>query len=245
MVNTFVETVEDAGAEIIVQEWYYPGDQDFYKQFMKLKRVGLKLAFTDSLIQKFPEVTATELDSIYKEYLTLEKEKLEETKTKIDSADIPVTSIGGIFIPIFREDLQFIAPQVAYSNIQTQYLGNNDWYDIEQLNKNKNYINGLIFGTDGYLNEESWDYRRFRNEFRTKFEKTPSIYAIVGYDSFRYILQAYNPKLEAMTRNQFLHNIKKLNKHNGIYRTFDINKKRYNQHHQLLKYSYGQIIPLK
>ena len=212
---------------------------------MKIKRVGLKLAFTDSLIQEIPEATPTELDSIYKEYLTLEKEKLEETNTKLDSADIPVTSIEGIFIPIFREDLQFIAPQIAYSNIQAQYLGNNDWYDIEQLNKNKNYINGLIFGTDGYLNEESWDYRRFRNEFRTKFKKTPSIYALVGYDSFRYILQAFNPKLEDITRNQFLRNLKKLNKHNGVYRTFDINKKRFNQYHQLLKYNYGQIIPLK
>jgi hypothetical protein len=244
MVNKFTETVEKSGAQIVAQAWYYPGDRDVYKQFMKIKRIGLKLAFTDSLSRQIPDILPEELDSLYKDYLALEKEKMKKTKVKIDSADIPVMSIEGVFIPIFKEDLEFIAPQIAYSNIQAQYLGNSDWYNREQLKKNKNYINGIIFGTDGYLNEESWDYRQFRNEFRTKYKKTPTLYSIIGYDSFKYILQAYNPTNQNMSRNQFLRNLKKLNTYNGIYRTIDLTKKRVNQTIQLLKYNYGQIIPL-
>ncbi len=244
MVNKFTETVEKSGAQIAAQAWYYPGDQDVYKQFMKIKRIGLKLAFTDSLSRQIPDVLPEELDSLYKEYLALEEKKMRVTKVKIDSADIPVMSIDGVFIPIFKEDLEFIAPQIAYSNIQAQYLGNSDWYNHEQLKKNKNYINGIIFGTDGYLNEESWDYRQFRNEFRTKYKKTPTLYSVIGYDSFKYILQAYNPTNQNMSRNQFLRNLKKLNTYNGIYRTIDLTKKRVNQTLQLLKYNYGQIIPL-
>ena len=171
-------------------------------------------------------------------------EKLKETKTKIDSADIPVASIPGIFIPIYKEDLEFIAPQIAYSNIQAQYLGNNDWYEIEQLKKNKNYINGIVFGSDGYFNEESWDFRQFRNEFRTKLKKSPSVYSLIGYDCFKYILQAFDPQNANMSQNQFLRNLNKLNKYNGIYRVIDLNKNRFNQNLQLLKYNYGQIIPL-
>jgi len=244
MVDKFSETVEKSGGQIAAQAWYYPGDQDVYKQFMKIKRVGLKLAFTDSLTQKIPDILPDQLDSLYKDFLDLEEEKMEKTKVNIDSADIPVMSIDGIFIPIFKEDLEFIAPQIAYSNIQAQFLGNKDWYDDEQLKKNKNYINGIIFGTDGYLNEESWDYREFRNEFRTKYKKTPTLYSVIGYDSFKFVLQAYDPNNLNMSRNQFLRNLKKLNTYNGIYRTIDLTKKRVNQTLKLLKYNYGQIIPL-
>jgi ABC-type branched-subunit amino acid transport system substrate-binding protein/TolA-binding protein len=244
MVDKFAETVEKGGAEIVSQAWYYPGDQDVYKQFMKLKRVGLKLEFSDSLYTEFPEITPEQIDSLYEEYLTLEEEKMKENKTKIDSADIPVMSIDGVFIPIFKEDLEFIAPQIAYSNIQAQYLGNSDWYDQEQLKKNKNYINGIVFGTDGYLNEESWDYRQFRNEFRTKYKKSPTMYSVIGYDSFKYVLQAYDPVNQNLSRTQFLKNLKKLNTYNGIYRTIELSRKRFNQTLQLLKYNYGQIIPL-
>ncbi len=244
MVNTFTETVQKSGAEMLAQEWYYPGDQDVYKQFMNLKRVGLKLAFSDSVLQNKPDITAVELDSLYKVYLEMENEKIEETKAKIDSADIPVKVIESVFIPIFKEDLQFIAPQIAYSNIQAQYLGNGDWYNLEDLKKNKNYINGIIFGTDGYLNEENRDYRRFRNEFRNMFKKSPSIYSILGYDSFKYAIQAFDPQTKNMSRNQYFQNLKSLNKYIGIYRVIDLNKKRYNRGFQLLKYNYGQIIPL-
>lgn len=244
MVNRFNDTVEKSGGEVVTQEWYYPGDQDFYKQFMKIKRVGLKLSFADSLLKNVPDIAAEQLDSLYSEYVNLEIEKINEKNTKIDSADIPVSSIPAIFIPIYKEDLEFIAPQIAYSNIQAQFLGNNDWYDLDQLKKNKNYINGIVFGSDGYFNEESWDFRQFRNEFRNKFKKSPTIYSLIGYDSFKYILQAYDPQNPNMDQNQFLRNLNQLNKYNGIYRTINLNKNRFNQSFQLLKYNYGQIIPL-
>ena len=111
------------------------------------------------------------------------------------------------------------------------------------LNKNKNYINGIVFGSDGYLNEESWDFRQFRNEYRTKHKKSPTIFTLIGYDSFKYMLQAYDPT-KSMDRNQYLRNLKKLGKYNGVYRTIDINRNRFNQSLRLLKYNYGQIIPL-
>jgi len=246
MVDKFKRTVEKSGAEVVAQEWYYPGDQDVYKQFMSIKRTGLKLAFTDSILTVYPESTGSELDSLYEEYQKIEKEKIKESNitTEVDSADIPVISIDGIFIPIFKEDLQFIAPQIAYSNIQAQYLGNKDWYDLDGLKKNKNYINGIIFGSDGYLNEENWDYRRFRNDFRTTFKKSPTVYTVIGYDSFKYILQAYDPETTNISRNQFVENLLKLNQYNGIYRTFNLNNLRINQYIQLLKYNFGQVIPL-
>ena len=69
---------------------------------MKIKREGLKLSFTDSLSLKMPDITQEKLDSLYDDFLALEEEKMKETKTNIDSADIPVMSIEGVFIPIFK-----------------------------------------------------------------------------------------------------------------------------------------------
>ena len=192
LVNKFVETCENNGAEVVAQDWYYPGEQDFYQKFMKLKRKGLKLTFSDSLLNENPDYSNIEIDSLYKRYIEEEIEKAEENFTKVDSADIPVTSIQGLFIPIYQEDLQFIAPQIAYSNIQAQVFGNGDWYNFDELKKNKNYIDGIIFTTDGYLNEEDWDFRKFRNDFRTKMQKTPTKYNLIGYDTFSYILQYLN-----------------------------------------------------
>jgi ABC-type branched-subunit amino acid transport system substrate-binding protein len=243
MVDKFVETVTTLGGEVIDQEWYYPGDQDFSKQFMSLKRKGLKFSFGDSVLQANPELNENQIDSLYKAYIEIEKEVLKEADAKIDSADIPVTSIGGIFIPIFREDLPFMAPQIAYSNIQSQFFGNDDWYDMEPLKKNKNYINGIIFVSDGFINEESWDYRKFRNDFRTKTQKTPTFYNIIGYDSFNYMLKAVKNS-SVISRNTYIKNLQNISSYNGIYRSILMTEDNYNRKLQLLKYSYGQIIPL-
>lgn len=244
LVNTFKETCEKNGAEVVAQEWYYPGEQDFYKKFMKLKRKGLKLSFADSLLTENSELSEVEIDSLYKLYLIAEQEKAEENFTKLDSADIPVTTIKGLFIPIYQEDLQFIAPQIAYSNIQAQVFGNGDWYNLDELKKNKNYIDGIIFSTDGYLNEEDWDFRKFRNDFRNKLQKSPTRYNLIGYDTFNYILKHINNLQAPITREEFFELITKKINHNGVYRNINMDKNNSNTKVEIIKYKYGQFLPL-
>ncbi len=244
IVAGFVEDVQSHGGEIIAQEWYYPGDQDVNKQFMNLKRIGLRLAFADSVLRLRPALRPEQLDSMYRRYQDSQYQQIRENAIKIDSADIAVKSIDGIFIPIFKQDLKFIAPQIAYSNIQAQFLGNGDWYDPEELKKNKNYINGLIFISDGYLNEENWDYKKFKNDYRTQTKKTPTIYNIVGYDCCRYMLRALADTKNSMTRAEYLQNLRRQDQYNGLYRSIKINEEQYNLNLRLLKYIFGQIIPL-
>jgi ABC-type branched-subunit amino acid transport system substrate-binding protein len=244
MSDDFVKTMKEAGSHLVSQEWYYPGDQDFNKQFMQIKRIGLKYAFRDSVWQEFPELDTLTVDSLYYEFQIAEKERLEETNTKIDSADIPVTSIGAIFIPIYKEDLQFVAPQIAYSNIRAQFIGNEDWYDLEQLKKNKNYINGLIFISDGFVDEENWDFKNFRNNFRERFKKSPSHYNIIGYDCFRFMLKGLTNG-QVITREAFQQNVEKIGNFQGIYRSIFLNEDHQNKNVKILKYDYGQLVPLQ
>ena len=244
MVNKFVETLEFSGADLVAQEWYYPGEQDFNKQFMKLKRKGLKYSFIDSMKLENEFISQGMIDTLYTEYIKDEKERIKEYNLKVDSADIPVTGIQGVFIPIYKEDMKFIAPQIAYSNIQAQYIGNSDWYDPDELKKNKNYINGIIFGTDGFINEENWDYKKFRNDFRENMKKTPDQYNLIGFDSFKFMLSAIKSENNNFTRENYLNNIRSITKYKGLYRTINLNVDRYNYNLFLLKYAYGQIIPL-
>jgi ABC-type branched-subunit amino acid transport system substrate-binding protein len=245
MVAKFAEAVQAAGGEIIGQEWYYPGDQDVNKQFMNLKRIGLRMAFADSLLKISPELRTEQVDSLYKKYVESQVQKNRENYVKIDSADIAVKSIDGVFIPIFKEDLKFIAPQIAYSNIQARYFGNGDWYEPEELKKNKNYLNGLIFIADGYLNEENWDYKKFKNDYRMLLKKTATMYNIIGYDCGRFMLRALRDvKDAAMSRSEYLQNLRSHEQFNGLYRNINLNDDQCNLNLRLLKYIYGQIIPL-
>jgi hypothetical protein len=244
MSNQFVDMMTQSGAELASQEWYYPGDQDFNKQFMQMKRVGLKSAFRDSVWGQSPELDTVSVDSMYHEYQLAELEKLEETDIKVDSADIEVTSIDGVFIPIFKEDIPFMAPQIAYSNIQAQYLGNSDWYDVEQLKKNKNYINGIVFVSDGFVDEENWDFRNFRNTFREQLKKSPSQYHLIGYDSFRFMLRGLKSG-QVLSRETFIKNVESSGTYDGIYRSVNLNDEHVNINAKLLKYDYGQLISIQ
>ncbi|MBN1406377.1 MAG: penicillin-binding protein activator [Calditrichaceae bacterium] len=244
LTDAFVNNLQEIGGEIVSEQWYYPGDKDFSKQFRQLKRIGLKLAFQDSLYELDPTVSPALIDSMYINYIEEKKKLLEETNTKIDSADIPVTSFDAIFLPIYTEDISLIAPQFALSNIQAQILGNSDWYDPETLKKNRSYINGLIFISDGYIDEENWDYRQFRNNFRTKYQRTPEKFDLIGYDCFHLIINLVSDNKAGINRENFVDTISNSSPYKGIYRHFKMDNSRFNKSTRLLKYWRGVLVPL-
>lgn len=244
LTDAFIKKHKEIGGIVASEQWYYPGDKDFSKQFRQLKRIGLKLAFQDSLYELDPTISPALIDSMYMNYVEGKKLFLEETNTKIDSADIPVTTFDAIFMPIYTEDISLIASQYAYYNIQAQILGNSDWYDPETLKKNRAYLNGLIFISDGYIDEENWDYRQFRNNFRTKYKHTPEKFDVIGYDCFNYIVNVISDNKTGINRENFVDTITNSSPYKGIYRHFKIDYNRYNQSTRLLKYWRGVLVPL-
>jgi len=245
MTGMFVHKQNQLENQVVAQEWYYPGNQDITSHFKALKRTGLKLVFQDSLTLVDSTLSLMDIDSLYAIYQEEQREILEENHTQVDSADIPVKTIGGLFMPLFSSDIGILASQHAYWNIQTQVLGNADWYDLEALKKNHNYINGLIFVSDGYLNQESWDYRKFRNSFRDIYRRTPEKFELMGYDSFNFILSALEGSSKNISRKAFLSRLLDAPLYNGVYRNFEVGKKRFNDAARILKFTYGQILPLK
>lgn len=244
--NTFTEYLKDNFIEIPAQQWYYPDESDLTDHFKAIKRIGLKLAFQDSVMRADSTVTLAQIDSLYRLYTREKREQLLQStnRVKVDSADIPVKSIDALLLPVYQEDIPKIASQYAYWNIQAQILGNDDWYNLDALNKNKSYLNGLLFITDRFLNQESWDYRNFVNKFRTSFHRTPGRFEFLGYDNFNFVLNAITTSTENPTRNNFLRVIKSAPDFEGILRRFHVGEKRYNNATRILKYVYGQLLPL-
>lgn len=243
MTEEFKNAQEAKGGTVAAQEWYYPGDQNFKKQLRKMKRIGLKLAFVDSLTELNPDIDNSTIDSLYGVYMKEQRELLKESNTTIDSADVPVKTFDGVFLPVYNDDISYMAAQFAYANFQTQIIGNSDWYDADALKNNRNYINGIIFVTDGYLNEENWDFRQFRNKFRTTYKKTPDRFELIAYDCFKFISQIFRNK--NIDRSDVLEEIAGLKPFKGIYRNFNMDRYGENKSARILKYIYGQIIPLK
>ncbi len=245
LTKLFIKQQQQLGAQLVTDQWYYPGDLDITPHFKALKRVGIKLMFQDSVMQEDTTLTQAQVDSLYKLYQTEQNEILKETNSRIDSADIAVKTIDALYMPVFTDDISMIASQYAYWNVQAQVLGNSDWYDEILLKKNRSYINGLIFTSDGYLNKESFDFRRFRNGFRDANKRTPGKYELIGYDTFNFILSAITDAPKNLSREDFLEAIKAAPVYNGVYRNFDVGKKRYNDAVRLLKYTNGLILPIQ
>ena len=242
LVEKFTDIVQQAGAEMVATEWYYPEESDYSIQLMKIKRLGLKLEFCDSLQQENPLFTQEELDSLYALEQKNDKEYMRENNIKIDSVDIPVTSIDGLFVPIYKEDLQTIVSHIAQKNIQTYLLGNGDWDDLEVLKKIRSNISGLSFIKDGYLDENSQSFKNFRNDYRIAMKKSPTIYNIIGYDVINYLLKVVGNFSEGLTRSKYFEQLHQTRNYDGIYRDIRMNSEGENTDAKLVKYQYGQMI---
>ncbi len=169
--SSFTTRIDELGGRIISQQWYL-GDTDegldLTRQFKNIREAAFSYDSTDV------EALMTEA-----------KAKGENLKER----DIPVLSIDGFFVPIYSEDLPYVAPQFALFNIRTQLLGGEYWDDLEQLTKPQiqKYINSVVFVSDFYPDEQSAAFRKFRTEFRMDTKTNPERWEVFGYDAFNLI----------------------------------------------------------
>ncbi|MBL7074993.1 penicillin-binding protein activator [candidate division KSB1 bacterium] len=209
MSGVFRQTISQGGDTVLVWEWYYQGAMNFSKQFKKLRGAGFRKAFwdflrtdstffdslwIDSMYVSSPIqdtlLKAPWVDSLWVAFQDSARLKAQLKGTQIDSIEIPLTVYGGIYLPVRTEDIQYVGRQFAYFNFQTQVLGDKSWGDREALEEHGNYVDGIIFTTDYYLNEEDSTYVHFRNRFRVARGKTPGKMEIIGYDAMNFLLTA-------------------------------------------------------
>ena len=242
-VESFVEEVQANGVEVVTVQWYYEDAQDFTRQFRAIWREGIYYAFRDSVLGTDTTLTDEQINEAYQEYLDTTFEP-RRPGLSVDSTDVPATGIDGLLLVIRSSELmQFIAPQVAFNNIQTQLLGNEGWNDPAQLRKYKNELEGLIFITAGYFDRNSNSYHLFMNRFRSEMKTTPELFHLLGYDIMKWMLSHYEP---GISPDEFRDKLENTRDYNGIMEDIRFSTTpRVNNKLTVLQLNVGQIIPLE
>jgi ABC-type branched-subunit amino acid transport system substrate-binding protein len=171
----FRQEVEKSGREIVSEETYEPGTQDFKMQFDNLKT---------RLLMRKQQRTPVE-KSLAGDALPSPK-----TDAKLLAADSSY-EIGGIFLPAEAEDVAMLAPQAAFHRIKTQLLGSTGWHNPKVVVDGKEYVSSALFSSNlpaGTGVEKGW--ADFKSLYKGRFGVDPDRVAALGYDAASLIVAA-------------------------------------------------------
>ena len=210
--HSFSEEARRLGANVIAAESFPLGASDLREQFLHIRRAA---AAADSL-------HLIGADSIS------------------DNTDVPVTAIQGIFVAVdHAEEIGVVGSQLSYFNIKAQILGNEEWYDLLQLDMHKQYVNGAVFSSDFYADPGDSAYTRFDRTFCSATARHPTKYTLIGYDSMRMLLDRIAEG--AVTREKLTAALAHLERYPVLHTTVTLTHGRVNSEVHVLKYFNGEV----
>ncbi len=249
MRDAFIETVNQLGGEIISDTYYYEGAEDknsyFDTQFTTIREAGIQKMIDDSLIiivseEEYEEILEPQHgDTLYV------KQSFSEL---VDSTALAVTSIDGLFLPVYREDLPYVIPKIASQNIMTRILGGATWHDPDLLEEQKKYIDetyidGTIFLSDYFINPSDYAFYRFRDAYRSKMGKTPEKIEVYGVDTANFLLSIVGEK--SLPRQEIREQLAQSKPFIGMRGTISLNEERINTSICILQYRGNDILQIK
>ncbi len=158
----------------------------------------------------------------------------------VQNLEIPVDAIQGLFIPISdAEDIGILASQIKYFNIETQILGSNEWYDMQQLESNKQYLNRMSFISDTYLDKNDPRYLDFVKSFSAQMNKAPTKYTLRGYNLMKLLLDQIDRG--AITRVKLTGALGSTKSYPGIGSRISFSRNRVNGELQVLQFINNEV----
>ncbi|MBP8975235.1 MAG: penicillin-binding protein activator [Bacteroidetes bacterium] len=268
LVEAFIDEVKQQGGELVAQQWYVPNTEDVRSEIEALRRTAMSQQETTIIdfstkvkrsdVEKIIRYGVSQhvLDSLLERQLPAPVELLFGPRGKIiaDSLDLPVkvitaqydsliypvTNIDAIFIPITSsEEIPIISAQLKYYNIQTQILGTGDWYDLNELDQNRQYTDGVIMFVDSYVDVFNPQYQNFVTEYQNLTKgKMPTTNSLLTYDVTKMILQTIE---EGSTRRADLAVALAKAKYDGWHGRIEFSEKRVNTAMITLRYKESAI----
>jgi branched-chain amino acid transport system substrate-binding protein len=161
-------------------------------------------------------------------------------RRRFDLEDIPVTSIDCLFLPVYTEEIKFVAPQFAFANLKAQLLGSEYWNDAEELRKVQQYVEGIVFCSDYFFDEADPEYIKFQNAFRLAMKRVPGVMEYFGLDALGVVLDAIEHK--NLTREDIKNYLNNMENFIGLRGPITFkNNNRINSKIKLLTYKNGKI----
>jgi len=264
--DAFSREAQRLGAQIVATEMFPRQTNDIREQCMAIRRSMLETTPVISFSKKFPR---TEIDKLLKAGVPRRRIdslmsaagdipattllgpqgvriadslriRLSSPTTESENLNIPITSIDATFVGIDdAEEIGVIGSQLNYFNIKTQILGNNEWYDPDQLDAQKQYVNGVLFASDTFIDESDPLYADFLRSYRSTGGKQPTKYTVIGYDIVKLILA--HVAGGKRSREELREALSALRDFKGLHSSVTLTNGRVNSTMHLLQYSKGDV----
>jgi len=151
--DAFIKEVDLLGANVVVSEWYSGQPKNLKRQFKNIRRIAFDLLPKEENYDEALGMSIDSLDALFdistEDYFDLPKKKKNKMSSS-DSSKVILSTIDGIYLPINLDDLEFIGPQIPMYNLETKIIGNNNWQNLNILQKENigPHIKGLSIITN-------------------------------------------------------------------------------------------------
>jgi ABC-type branched-subunit amino acid transport system substrate-binding protein len=172
MANSFKDELKKKNIEVVAEEYFEEGANDFGAQFGSLR---------NKLLQKYFERQAAEKGSVYKGIVS--------RNDSIKYKDTSLT-VNGLFMPAESDDIVMLAPQVAFNRIKTQILGSNGWQSKKVLQDGSTYVQGALISATVEPDQNSKEWLDFKTAFKHRFRYDADRICALGYDAANLIINA-------------------------------------------------------
>lgn len=170
------------------------------------------------------------------------REILAETHEEIDSLEIPISVFDGFLLVAEPGMLEFIAPQFARANIQTQLFGGEEWSDRIHLRRVKNYIEGLIFA-DPLSPSGGEEYYAFLTRIEHDADDPLHRYVLAGERAARMVEFGLDRSYGRESMRKALSQIRDLETFSG--KVSLLKEERVDRHVQLFHVKKGEFQPIE
>ena len=186
LADGFLNEADELGVEIVSVEWYSGIPVDLSPQLTALRNVAFRLEAgkPKKLEGEIVLDTADNTFDISSTDFFAEEATGDLEKEEVDSTEIVLSTIDAVYLPIHPGDINYVTSQFSSYGLETQLLGNVNWYDPDELNQDMigSNLQGMIILTD-YLHPQEQQSADRAWEITSNIENRDEIrMALAGYD---------------------------------------------------------------
>ena len=235
--DAFIKEVDRLGGTVVATEWYSGQPKNLKRQFKDLRRIAFSLLPKEESFDKALGMEIDSLDALFdisaEDFFDLPKTK-QKRMSSSDSTKIVLNTIQGIYLPIHKDDLEYIGPQLPMYNFNAKIIGNENWQNQKILQKDNigPYLKDLSIITTFYASP--FDSTGFDGELRIAYYR--------GYNTANMLTQLH---LESQSRKSMSQSLKSVDLYSGQGYNYspDPSNPHVNAAFQILEFNGNDLIP--
>jgi len=169
LARLFAQEVHQHEGEVIAIESYKEGEADVSAQLKRMKTEDLKR---------------------YGLSIPIDQSKMAGKLTKLDKKILYTPGFDAIFIPGRASDAGLITAQLNFHDMKVPFLGANGWNSPDFARTADSSIDGAVFVDGFFVDSPTPTVQDFVDRFRKRFQISPTIFAMQGYDAAKLVLDA-------------------------------------------------------